>query len=145
MLSNLEEIRDSALSAIFIKMQCQSRRVLVHVKYQTKIAEKKALQSMQRNIKLYYACRVRNTFTPLIYAEKHQTLLRLQGKNTFTPSYYLDKCQTLLRLQGKTRDNSASTAIYTVDRMQYTVRVKCNRELRCDIVNSRIFQPYLSI
>ena len=80
-----------------------------------------------------------------IYAEKHQTLLRLQGKNTFTPSYYLDKCQTLLRLQGKTRDNSASTAIYTVDRMQYTVRVKCNRELRCDIVNSRIFQPYLSI
>ena len=87
----------------------------------------------------------KNTFTPSIYAETHQTLLRLQGKNTFTPSYYLDKCQTLLRLQGKTRDNSASTAIYTVDRMQYTVRVKCNRELRCDIVNSRIFQPYLSI
>ena len=80
MLSNLEEIRDSALSAIFIKMQCQSRRVLVHVKYQTKIAEKKALQSMQRNIKLYYTCRVRNTFTPSIYAEKYQTLLRLQGK-----------------------------------------------------------------
>merc|ERR1712002_1246353 len=57
MLSKLEEIRESALSAIFIKMQCQSRRVLVHIKYQTKIAEKKALQSMQRNIKLYYNCR----------------------------------------------------------------------------------------
>jgi len=57
MLSKLEEIRDAALSAIFIKMQCQSRRVLVHVLYQTKIAEKKALQSIQRNIKLYYNCR----------------------------------------------------------------------------------------
>jgi len=57
MLSRLEEIRDSALSAIIIKMQCQSRRVLVHVLYQTKIAEKKALQSIQRNIKLYYTCR----------------------------------------------------------------------------------------
>merc|ERR1712142_423142 len=56
-LSQLEEIRDAALSAIFIKMQCQSRRVLVHVLYQTKIAEKKALQSIQRNIKLYYNCR----------------------------------------------------------------------------------------
>jgi len=57
MLSKLEEIRESALAAIFIKMQCQSRRVLVHVLYQTKIAEKKALQSMQRNIRLYYNCR----------------------------------------------------------------------------------------
>jgi len=57
MLSKLEEIRDAALSAIFIKMQCQARRVLVHVLYQQKIAEKKALQSIQRNIKLYYTCR----------------------------------------------------------------------------------------
>merc|ERR1719209_2400307 len=57
MLSSLEEIRDSALSAIFIKMQCQARRVLVHVLYQLKIAEKKALQSIQRNVKLYYSCR----------------------------------------------------------------------------------------
>jgi len=57
MLSSLEEIRDSALSAIFIKMQCQARRVLVHVLYQQKIAEKKGLQSIQRNIKLYYSCR----------------------------------------------------------------------------------------
>merc|ERR1719285_471270 len=57
MLSKLEEIRDSALSAIFIKMQCQARRVLVHVLYQLKIAEKKALQSIQRNVRLYYNCR----------------------------------------------------------------------------------------
>merc|ERR1719234_2060937 len=57
MLSSLEEIRDAALSAIIIKMQCQARRVLVHVLYQQKIAEKKSLQSIQRNTKLYYACR----------------------------------------------------------------------------------------
>jgi len=57
MLSRLEEIRDSALSAIVTKMQCQSRRLLVKVTYETKIAEKKALQSIQRNIKVYYECR----------------------------------------------------------------------------------------
>merc|ERR1712235_61999 len=57
MLSRLEEIRDSALSAIIIKMQCQSRRVLVHVTYQGKIAEKKGISSIQRNIRLYYTCR----------------------------------------------------------------------------------------
>merc|ERR1712168_1741055 len=34
-----------------------AQKVLVHVLYQTKIAEKKALQSIQRNIKLYYTCR----------------------------------------------------------------------------------------
>merc|ERR1740131_832254 len=41
MLSQLEEIREGALSKIIIKMQCQARRVLVHVTYQAKIAEKK--------------------------------------------------------------------------------------------------------
>merc|ERR1711970_1037315 len=41
MLSKLEEIREGALSKIIIKMQCQARRVLVHVTYQAKIAEKK--------------------------------------------------------------------------------------------------------
>merc|ERR1719427_1962653 len=34
MLSSLEEIREGALSKIFVKMQCQARRVLVHVTYQ---------------------------------------------------------------------------------------------------------------
>merc|ERR1719284_2132116 len=57
MLSTLEEIREGALSKIFIKMQCQARRVLVHVTYQGKIAEKKGISSIQRNIRLYYACR----------------------------------------------------------------------------------------
>merc|ERR1719283_483103 len=57
MLSQLEEIREGALSKIFIKMQCKARRVLVHVTYQGKIAEKKGISSIQRNIRLYYACR----------------------------------------------------------------------------------------
>merc|ERR1712121_523397 len=42
---------------IFVKMQCQARRVLVHVTYQGKIAEKKGISSIQRNIRLYYTCR----------------------------------------------------------------------------------------
>jgi len=57
MLSNLEEIRDASLSAIIVKMQCQSRRLLVRGTYDKKIAEKKCLQSIQRNIRLYYNCR----------------------------------------------------------------------------------------
>merc|ERR1711931_76782 len=57
MLSSLEEIRAGALSKIFVKMQCQARRVLVHVTYQGKIAEKKGISSIQRNVRLYYNCR----------------------------------------------------------------------------------------
>merc|ERR1719383_1211351 len=57
MLSQLEEIREGPLSKIFVKMQCQARRVLVHVTYQGKIAEKKGISSIQRNIRLYYNCR----------------------------------------------------------------------------------------
>merc|ERR1719187_2659444 len=57
MLSTLEEIREGALSKIFVKMQCQARRVLVHVTYQGKIAEKKGISAIQRNIRLYYNCR----------------------------------------------------------------------------------------
>merc|ERR1712121_591389 len=48
MLSQLEEIREGALSKIIIKMQCQARRVLVHVTYQGKIAEKKGLAEEER-------------------------------------------------------------------------------------------------
>merc|ERR1711872_528981 len=44
-------------SKIIVKMQCQARRVLVHVTYQGKIAEKKGISSIQRNIRLYYTCR----------------------------------------------------------------------------------------
>merc|ERR1719230_1145708 len=57
MLSPLEEIREGALTKIIVKMQCQARRVLVHITYQGKIAEKKGISSIQRNIRLYYNCR----------------------------------------------------------------------------------------
>merc|ERR1712121_493677 len=57
MLSQLEEIREGALSKIFVKMQCQARRVLVHVTYQGKIAEKKGISAIQRNVRPYYNCR----------------------------------------------------------------------------------------
>jgi len=56
-LSNLEEIREASLSKIIVKMQCQARRVLVHVTYQDKIGEKKAISAIQRNIALYYKCK----------------------------------------------------------------------------------------
>merc|ERR1719369_1407915 len=56
-LSYLEEIREGALAKIIVKMQCQARRVLVHVTYQDKIGEKKGISSIQRNIRLYYTCR----------------------------------------------------------------------------------------
>jgi len=39
-LSGLEEIREGALTKIFVKMQCQARRVLVHVAYDVKRKEK---------------------------------------------------------------------------------------------------------
>merc|ERR1711872_1049696 len=40
MLSTLEEIREGALTKIIVKMQCQARRVLVHVAYDVKRKEK---------------------------------------------------------------------------------------------------------
>merc|ERR1719494_1006057 len=57
MLSTLEEIREGALTKIIVKMQCQARRILVHVAYDVKRKEKVALEVIQRNIKLYYNCR----------------------------------------------------------------------------------------
>merc|ERR1712002_909413 len=56
-LSNLEEIREASLSKIIVKMQCQARRVLVHVTYKDKIAEKKSIFSIQNNIRNYYRCK----------------------------------------------------------------------------------------
>merc|ERR1711990_728847 len=42
---------------ITIKMQCHSRRLLVKVVYDAKKEEKKALYSIQHNIRLYLTCR----------------------------------------------------------------------------------------
>ena len=56
-LSNLEEIREQALSKIVLKMQAHVRKCLVSVTYKEKIAEKKAIFSIQNNIRNYYRCK----------------------------------------------------------------------------------------
>merc|ERR1712212_684730 len=56
-LAELEDIREHALTKITIKMQCHSRRLLVKVVYDAKKEEKKALYSIQHNIRLYLTCR----------------------------------------------------------------------------------------
>merc|ERR1712142_38190 len=56
-LSNLEEIRESALAKIVLKMQAHIRKCLVSVTYKQKCAEKKAIFSIQLNIRNYYRCK----------------------------------------------------------------------------------------
>jgi len=56
-LSNLEEIREQALAKIVLKMQAHIRKCLVNVTYKTKCAEKKAIFSIQNNIRNYYRCK----------------------------------------------------------------------------------------
>merc|ERR1719370_1577964 len=56
-LSKLEEIRESALSVIVLKMQAHIRRCLVAVTYKVKAAEKKGIASIQNNIRNYYKCK----------------------------------------------------------------------------------------
>merc|ERR1712002_329284 len=56
-LSKLEEIRESALSVIVLKMQAHVRKCLVAVTYKAKAAEKKGIASIQNNIRNYYKCK----------------------------------------------------------------------------------------
>jgi len=56
-LSNLEEIREKALSKIILKMQCHIRGLLVQLTFNEKKAEKKAIASIQQNIRNYYNCK----------------------------------------------------------------------------------------
>jgi len=56
-LSNLEEIREQALAKIVLKMQAHIRKCLVSVTYKIKCAEKKAIFSIQNNIRNYYRCK----------------------------------------------------------------------------------------
>jgi len=56
-LSNLEEIREQALSKIVLKMQAHVRKCLVAVTYKEKVAEKKSIASIQNNIRNYYRCK----------------------------------------------------------------------------------------
>jgi len=56
-LSNLEEIREKALSKIVLKMQAAARNILVGVVFAQKKAEKKAISSIQNNVRNYYRCK----------------------------------------------------------------------------------------
>merc|ERR1712002_410576 len=56
-LSNLEEIREQALSKIILKMQAHVRKCLVGVTYKLKAVEKKSIASIQNNIRNYYKCK----------------------------------------------------------------------------------------
>jgi len=56
-LSNLEEIREKALSVIILKMQSAARGVLIKQTYADKKAEKKAIASIQQNVRNYYRCK----------------------------------------------------------------------------------------
>jgi len=57
-LAELEEIREAALTTIVTKMQCHARVALVKLDiYNAKKAEKQAFACLQRNVRLYYACK----------------------------------------------------------------------------------------
>merc|ERR1719348_679359 len=56
-LSNLEEIREKALSKIILKMQCHIRGLLVQLTFNEKKAEKKSIASIQQNIRNCYNCK----------------------------------------------------------------------------------------
>jgi len=57
-LADLEEIREMALATIVGKMQCHARIAIMKLDvYNAKKAEKKAFSCLQRNIRLYYACK----------------------------------------------------------------------------------------
>merc|ERR1719376_1990349 len=57
-LAELEEIREAALTTIITKMQCHARIAIVKLDlYNGKKAEKQAFACLQRNIRLYYACK----------------------------------------------------------------------------------------
>merc|ERR1711970_928272 len=56
-LSKLEEIRESALSVIVLKMQAHVRKCCVAVTYKEKAAEKRGIASIQNNVRNYYRCK----------------------------------------------------------------------------------------
>lgn len=57
-LADLEEIRETALATIVGKMQCHARIAIMKLDvYNAKKAEKKAFSCLQRNIRMYYACK----------------------------------------------------------------------------------------
>merc|ERR1719435_663325 len=81
MLSTLEEIREGALTKIIVKMQCQARRVLVHVAYDVKRREKVALECIQRNVKKYFG--LKNWPWWLLYCELKPLLIQRRLKELY--------------------------------------------------------------
>jgi len=82
-LAELEEIREMALTTIMLKMQCHARICMVKLDLYNKMkAEKVAFSAIQRNIRLYYACKdwiwfkfytmVKNESTKIIAKQKEE-------------------------------------------------------------------------
>merc|ERR1712198_175566 len=82
-LAELEEIRETALTTIVSKMQCHARIAIVKLDlYNAKKAEKTAFARLQRNIRLYYACKdwvwfkfytmVKNESTKIVAKQKEE-------------------------------------------------------------------------
>jgi len=87
-LAELEEIREAALTTIIGKMQCHARVAIMKLEtYNARKAEKNAFASIQRNIKLYYACKdwrwfqfytmVKNESTKIIAKQKEEERKKL--------------------------------------------------------------------
>jgi len=87
-LAELEEIREAALSTIITKMQCHARVAMVKLDiYNAKKAEKQAFACLQRNIRLYYACKdwvwykfytmVKNESEKIIKKQKEEEFRRM--------------------------------------------------------------------
>jgi len=89
-LSHLEEIRENSLAVIITKLQCQARRIIVKEVFQTKLAEKKGVGSIQRNVRMYYTCKewvwfkfyqlVKNEAERIIAKQKEEERRRLMAE-----------------------------------------------------------------
>merc|ERR1712025_361095 len=99
-LAELEEIREAALTTIITKMQCHARIAIVKLDlYNGKKAEKQAFACLQRNIRLYYACKdwvwykfytmVKNESEKIIKKQKEEEMRRIMQAG-------LDKIQAKL-------------------------------------------------
>merc|ERR1719295_971059 len=87
-LAELEEIREAALTTIVTKMQCHARVAIVKLDlYNGKKTEKQAFACLQRNIRLYYACKdwvwykfytmVKNESEKIIKKQKEEEMRRI--------------------------------------------------------------------
>merc|ERR1719334_2354606 len=63
-------------------MQCHARRLLVKMTFEGKVAEKKALFSIQRNIRLYLTCRDWSWYKyyTMVKGESEKLKMTFEGK-----------------------------------------------------------------